>query len=113
MALNKLPVRSLEFCSHDSIARTAHVSECAPLQLCFGGQKTRPQLSLSMCVARKTPSGALATDSAAVNALRVLMEPRLRLNDLTEAREQIDKALEKLRSTSWPTDSDYRDYDFS
>jgi hypothetical protein len=55
----------------------------------------------------------LATNSAAVNALGVLMEPRLRLNDLTEAREQIDKALEKLRSSSWPTDSDYRDYDFS
>ncbi len=47
------------------------------------------------------------TDSAAINALGVLMEPQLRLNDLTAARAEIDAALETLRSTAWPAGSDY------
>ena len=51
----------------------------------------------------------LATDSAAVNALGVLMEPRLRMSDLLAAREEIDAALEKLRNAAWPRESDYRE----
>jgi hypothetical protein len=51
----------------------------------------------------------LGTDSAAVNALGVFMEPQLRMNDLLTAREEIDAALEKLRNTAWPKDSDYRE----
>lgn len=51
----------------------------------------------------------LATDSAAVNALGVFMEPRLRETDLLAARKEIDAALEKLRVAAWPKDSDYRE----
>ena len=49
----------------------------------------------------------LGSDSAAVNALGVFMEPRLRISDLLAAREEIYAALEKLRNTAWPKDSDY------
>lgn len=49
----------------------------------------------------------LATDSAAVNSLGVLMEPRLRENDLVAARAEIDAALETFRNTAWPGESDY------
>jgi len=31
------------------------------------------------------------------------------MNDLLTAREEIDAALEKLRNTAWPKDSDYRE----
>ena len=50
----------------------------------------------------------LAADSAAVNALGVFMEPRLRENDLLAARAEIDAALEKMRNAAWPGDPDYR-----
>lgn len=49
----------------------------------------------------------LETDSAAVNSLGVLMEPRLRENDLIEARAEIDAALKIFRDTAWPSESDY------
>ena len=50
----------------------------------------------------------LATDSAAVNALGVFMEPRLRENDLLAARAEIDAALGKMRDATWPGETDYR-----
>lgn len=51
----------------------------------------------------------LESDSAAVNALGVFMEPQLRISDLLAAREEIDAALDRLRNTAWPKDSDYRE----
>lgn len=51
----------------------------------------------------------LETQSAAVNALGVLMDPGLRESDLLAAREEIGAALDKLRNTVWPGESDYRE----
>jgi hypothetical protein len=47
--------------------------------------------------------------SASVNGFGVFMEPQERIGDLIEARAEIEAALDKLRNTAWPSESDYRE----
>jgi hypothetical protein len=42
-----------------------------------------------------------------VNMLGVLSDPSSRGSDLRIARDEIEKALQIIEATTWPTDADY------
>jgi hypothetical protein len=42
-----------------------------------------------------------------VNMLGVLSDPSSRVSDLRIARDEIERALQIIEATTWPTDADY------